>query len=156
MELKELKENYKVLEKKYKLPKFKDANNFFEIDRIENESDNLLRDVRKVMMEKVVNYIRFLEMMVYPMQAPPMFSFLIKEMTPEEKKNVESLYSSLVELEVFALKLEVEYVEKNEAEAIKKIHKTWSGLKDNLLSVFALMEKNWKKSSEKKEKSYFG
>jgi hypothetical protein len=156
MDLEGLKNEYKKLEKKHKLPGFKDVNDLFEIDRIERETDNLIRDVRKAMMDKVVNYIRFLEMIIYPVQAPPMFSFLVKEINSDERKNVEKVYASFIELELLSLKLEVEYSEKKEAEVVKKIFSTWSEAKNDLLSVFSLMEKNWKTAANKKEKSYFG
>ena len=44
MKVKELKEKYGRLAKKYKLPSFKDLNDAFEIDRIERDPEELLRE----------------------------------------------------------------------------------------------------------------
>ena len=55
MELKDLKKEYGKLEKKHKLPSFKEVNETFEIDKIENESDCLVREVRKIIMDKIIN-----------------------------------------------------------------------------------------------------
>ena len=55
MELNDLRNDYSKLEVKHILPSFKELNESFEIDKIDKESDALLRVVRKVMMEKIVN-----------------------------------------------------------------------------------------------------
>ena len=156
MDLEELKLKYAKLSEKYNFISFKELNEAFEIDRIERETDCVLREVRKTMMDKVVNYMRFLEMFIYPSQAPANFMFFIKEINSFEKKVIEKIYMEFVELELNSLRLEVGYSEKNEAEAIKKIYRVWNSLKKDLLSVFDFMERNWKSVSNKKEKTYFG
>ena len=72
MELKDLKKEYSDLAEKYKLPSFKELNENFEIEKIDKDTEILLRDVRKVMMEKIVNSLGFLEMFLNPMNAPRM------------------------------------------------------------------------------------
>jgi hypothetical protein len=156
MDLKELKDGFGKLEKKYGLPCFKDLNENFEIDRIERETDTLIREVRKVMMDKIIGYTRFLEMMLNPSSAPPMFMMFLKDVTKEDKGVIEKVYKSYVELELKALKLEIDYDEKKESDMVKDISKTWNGMKKDMESVLGVMEKNWNMTSKKKEKSYFG
>jgi len=157
MELKDLKARYEKLSKKYKLPSFKELNECFEIDRIERDIDHVLREVRKVMMDKIIGYIRFIEMMINPAQAPPMFMIFVKTVSDTERKIIENVYKNFVELELTALKLEIDYSEEGEAKTIKDIFNVWNKVKPDMLKVLGVMEKNWNSSSsEKKEKGYFG
>lgn len=156
MELEELKSNYKELSKKYQLPSFEELNENFEIDRIDRDTDTLAREIRKVLMEKVISYIKFIEMILNPSTAPPMFLIFLKQITQDEKHTIEETYKPLVDLELKALKVEIEYSEKSEAEQISEINKTWNKIKPNLLKIIQIMEKNWNSSTNKKDKSYFG
>ena len=63
-DLKDFRKMYEGFEKKYDLPKFTELNGDFEIDKIDKESQYFLRVIRKVMMEKVVNSLNFLEMLI--------------------------------------------------------------------------------------------
>src|SRR3989344_3720844 len=121
MELKDLKVNYGKVEAKYKLPSFKELNENFEIDKIDRESDTLLRVIRKVMMEKIVNSLGFLEMLLNPMNIPRMYLPFMKAMNFDDKKIIEKIYSEFSDLSMSSLESEVDYQEKMEAELIKKI-----------------------------------
>jgi hypothetical protein len=156
MELVGLKKEYGNLAKKHGLPDFKEVNECFEIDRIERDTDFLLREVRKTMMDKVVGYIRFLEMMINPSQAPPMFMMFLKDVTEAEKKTIQTVYKNFIELELLSLKLEVDYSEAREAEAINGILKAWHDTRPDLRATIGVMEKNWNSGAEKKDKGYFG
>jgi len=155
-ELKDLRENYSVLAEKYKLPSFSDLNEAFEIEKIERESDCLLREIRKTMMEKIVRYIHFIEMMINPSQAPPMFMVFVKSIEKKDKEALESVYKSFIELELISLRIDIDYSEEKESEAIIRLLKAWNENKKNMNSIIDIMERNWKGSSSKKEKGYFG
>jgi len=155
MELNILKKNYSELEKKYSLPSFKELNNIFEIEKIENESDLLLRVIRKIMSEKVFNTLNFIEMVYNPQSAPRMYHNYIKFMDSSDKKILDKLYASLSEIVLGSLSLEVESNDSLEADMIKKIYKTWNENKNSLKSMFDRV-KNPSKEEIKKEKSYFG
>src|SRR3989344_4566905 len=103
MELNELKKQYSELAKKYKLPDFKAINEDFEIDKIDKETDCLLRLIRKVMMEKIVNSVSFLEILINPVNAPKIYINHIKNLNSEDRKVVDDIYSSLSELSVLSL-----------------------------------------------------
>ena len=60
MELDKLKKEYSILKEKYKLPSFKEMDENFEIHKIERESNVLLKNVRKIMMEKIVSSLGFI------------------------------------------------------------------------------------------------
>jgi len=156
MELKDLKTSYEKLSKKHKIPSFRELNECFEIDRIERDTDSVLREVRKVMMDKIIGYIRFLEMMISPAQAPPMFMIFVKSVSDSERKTIENVYKNFVDLELTALKLEIDYSEEGEAKSIKDIFNVWNKIRPDMRKVLGVMEKNWNSASVKKEKGYFG
>lgn len=156
MELTEFKKRYLDLEKKHKLPSFSQLNEIFEIEKIERDSETLLREIRKVMMDKVINYIRLFEMIFNPASAPPSFLAFVKEINADEKLSLERAYRQCVELELLALSRELEYDEKAEASLIAEAYKAVAGLKKDLEKIIGMMSRNWRSVSTKKEKSYFG
>ena len=155
MELEKLKSDYEKLSKKYKLPSFKELNEIFEIEKIEKDSDCLLRVVRKVMLEKIINSLNFLEMLLNPMNVPRLYMGFVKQMTVEDKKNLENMYESLGSLSVESLALEINYNEVSEAKMIKKIVDIWNANKAGFAKIIDGIRKP-KNSEAKKEKSYFG
>lgn len=155
MELEELTETYEGFAKKYKIPDFNSINEDFEIDKIEKESFTFLKVVRKVMMEKIVNSLGFLEMLNNPVNAPRIYLSYLKSITSEEKKIIDDLYMKLGELSLYTLSLEIEYSEKDEAEAIKKIYLTWNSIKPDFKKIIINLTRP-EKEVAKKEKSYYG
>ncbi len=154
MELGDLKKAYGELAAKHKLPDFKELNENFEIDRIDKESDCLLHVIRKAMMDKIANAMNFLDMLLNPMNAPRVYLTYVKSMNAEDKKVVEGMYSSLSELVIDALSLEIEYSERGEAEMIKKIASKWEDVKTPFKQILESMKHPH--AVEKKERSYFG
>lgn len=154
MNLAELKKNYAVLEKKHKLPSFSSLNEDFEIEKVRRGEETLARTIRKTMMEKVVNSLGFVESLLNPMNAPRMYFAYIKSITSEDKKQIDDLYSSLSEVVLASLNLEIDYSEKKEADMINQIFKTWTSLKPEFRKIIGNMQKPI--SSPIKEKSYFG
>lgn len=156
MELEELKKEYSVLSKKYKLPEFKKVNEDFEIDKIERKSDCLLRTIRKAMMDKIINSIGFFDMLLNPGNAPRMYLNFIKNMTQEDKDNIDIIYTKLSELSLISLELEIEYDEKGEIDLINKTFQEWAKIKPEFSKILAKIRKPSEIESIKKEKSYFG
>jgi len=154
MELKDFKKEYAELSKKYKLPEFKEMNEEFEIDKIERESECPLRLIRKAMIEKIVNSLGFLEMLLNPANSPRIYMPYLKNMTVEDKEIIEKIYSELADLSLSSLLLEVEYSEKGEAELIKKIYSTWDSNKADFKKIIINVKNP--KTIVRKEKSYFG
>ncbi|MFH1425373.1 MAG: hypothetical protein ABIG28_01420 [archaeon] len=154
MEVDELKREYEKYEKKYDLPLFGELNGIFEIEKIEKESEILLKLVRKIMVEKIVNSLGFVEMLLNPMNAPMMYHAYLRSMDEQDKKIIGEIYEKFSVISVDSLEREIEYDEGKEAELIKKIFKTWSGVKEGFNRVL----KNVKNPvvGERKERGYFG
>lgn len=154
MDIDQLKKAYEILEKKYKLPSFKELNENFEIEKIRRGHDLLVRIIRKTMMEKVINSLGFSEALLNPVNAPRIYLVYIKSMTAEDKSDLDKIYSTLSELVINSLGLEIDYSEKEEAEMINKIVKAWNSIKPSFRKVIAKMQNPV--ASVSKEKSYFG
>ena len=155
MEVKELKSAYDSLEKKHKLPSFVELNENFEIEKIDRESDTMLRTIRKIMMEKIVNSLSFLEMVLNPVNAPRMYFPFIKSMTTKDRELLEKLYWHFSELSASSLSREIHHDEKKEAELIKKTNSTWNELKEDFSVLLEKIQRP-QQNDAKKEKSYFG
>jgi len=153
-ELKDLKEEYRKFEKKYGLPGFEKINQDFDIEKIDKESEIFLKHVRKVMMEKVVNVLGFLEMLLNPMNAPRMYMVYVNSVSDEDRKKIGEIYNKLSELVLISLESEVEYHENNEAEVINKIFSVWNSVKNDLKGILSDMKKP--SVNVRKEKNYFG
>jgi len=152
--IKELKENYEKLAKKHKLPGFDELNQNFDIEKIDRESRVLLKHVRKVVMEKIVNSLSFLEMLLNPMNVPRMYMVYVNSMRESDRKLVSEIYSQFSDLIVLSLDREVEYDEKKEAELIVKITSVWNKNKEEIKKILEGVKKPV--SNEKVEKNYFG
>ncbi len=155
MDLKELKKSYEILKKKYNLPGFSELNDNFEIEKIRKGQETLLRTIRKAMMEKIINSIGFLETLVNPVNAPRIYLVYIKSMSADDKKEIEKIYSSLSDLVIGSLGLEIDYSENGEAEMINRIFKDWNSIKPGFKKIVENMQKP-ASASASKERSYFG
>jgi hypothetical protein len=154
MDVNELEKQYNALAKKHKLPGFKELNEDFEIEKIKRRSGILIKTIRKVMMEKIINSMSFLEMLLNPIVAPRVYLIYIKSMTSEDKTEIDRIYGVLSEIVLDSLELEIEYSEKREAEMINGICKKWNSVKPGFIKVIKDLKKP--ASSVIKEKSYFG
>ena len=155
MELKDLKREYEKLESKHKLPNFEELNRDFEIDKLDKQSDKTLRAIRKIIMEKIDNSMRFLEMLINPMNTPRMYLSYINSMTHDDRKVIDNIYSSLADLSIISLELEIDTTEENEASLIKRVFNKWQELKGGFKQIITNI-KMPKNSVSKKERNYFG
>jgi hypothetical protein len=156
MEIKELKKAYEILAKKHGLPGFRELNENFEIDKIEKETDCLLRIVRKVMMEKIINSLNFLEMLLNPVNTPRLYANYARSMSSDDRKEIDKIYDALGKLSIASLDLEIDYSEKKEAETINNICKVWNSAKPGFRKILSSLKVPNGSAVSKKEKSYFG
>ena len=155
--IEELKEKYKEIKEKYNFPSFDELNREFQIEKAsECESDYLIREIRKFVADKFSNYLRFIETILHPMNAPMFVFSIIKSISVEEKNKLTEAYKELAKYEVKVIKLDVSFNEEMEAEFIRESYKAWQKIKENILSVIEIMEKNWDNKFEGNNKGYFG
>jgi len=156
-DLEKLKEDYKEIQKKYNLPIFEELNKDFQIEKVaEVETDFLIREVRKFIADKFSNYLRFIEAILQPVNAPMFVFSIIKSIGAEEKKRLTEVYKKLVKNEVRLIELDTEFVEKKEAEFVKESYKIWQEIKKDILEVVEVIKKNWDNKFETNSRGYFG
>ncbi len=154
--LNDLKKEYAVLQKKYKLPPFDQLNLNFDIERaLERETDYLLREIRRNVADKVYLYLKFCEMILNPSNAPFFMFSLIKNLSAGEKKKIDELYKKLAKMDIDMMDLDLNYSEKKEADFINSIFKEWKGINENLTLVVKSFKGSFDKSNEGNSKAYF-
>ena len=155
-ELKEFKEKYELLAKQYSLPKFKQLNDDFDISKIDTNTETLLRDVRKMMVGKLSSVLQFVELLLNPSSGSMFHMFLVRGITNGEKERLDKLFEVIGAFEIDSFELDITYNEKKEAEFIKNTFSSWQTMKPELEGVISSLKQNWRKTTDKKGKSYFG
>ncbi len=156
-DLSQLKENYKSLREKYNLPSFEKLNEDFLIEKAsESETDFILKEIRTCITEKFLNYLRFIESVINPANAP-MFVFAItKTIGVKEKEKLMELYKKIAKVEIDVIGLDLEYSEKTEADAVRKYFELWQEMKKEFIGIVDVIKKNWDNKIEDNGKGYFG
>ena len=96
--LEDLKKEYNELQKKYRLPIFDELNNDFQIEKIsENETDFLLKEIRKLIAERFFNYLRFVESLLNPINVPMFVFSIVKTFSEKEKEKLTDVYKKLAD-----------------------------------------------------------
>ena len=148
--LEEFKKNYEVLKKKYSLPEFDKLNEDFHIEKVaEHESDYLIREIRKFVAEKILNYLRFVETILHPVNGSMFVFSFIKTLTSEEKKILSEVYQKLAKKEVQLIELDLIYSEELEANYIKDVYEEWQEIKKEFSKVLKKVKENWDVKIEK-------
>ncbi|MBU3912522.1 MAG: hypothetical protein KKB21_02145 [Nanoarchaeota archaeon] len=152
-----LKKNYSELAGKYQLPDYKTVNEEFDIEKLQEiETETLLREIRKVIMDKVISYLRFAEMLINPCNAPMFFFAILKGIDSNDKKLLDDIYTRLGRLEIKVIDVDNDYSEDGEAEFIRHVFEEWREIKENMKLVSKALQSGWDKKREKKDKSYLG
>lgn len=152
-----LKEDYKKIQEENGLPNFDKMNEEFNIEKIaETETDFLMREIRKFMADKFMNYLRFVESFLNPVNSPMFVFSIVKSLGAEEKKKLTDVYKRLAKIEMDLVKLDLEFSEEEEADFIKKSYEVWQEIKKEMLIVIEVIKKNWDNKLESNEKNYFG
>ena len=155
--LQELKENYKEIQEKYNLPAFERLNEDFHIEKIaENETELLIREIRKFMADRLFNYLRFIESFLNPVNVPMFVFSIIKIITPKEKEKLTEIYKKLAKIEVDLIELDIQFSEQKEAQFIKESYKIWQDIKEDMLKIIEMIKNNWDNKNETDSKGYFG
>ena len=155
--LEDLKKDYKVIQEKYSLPSFEELNEEFYIEKLsETETDFLLREIRRMVAERLFNYLRFIESLLNPTGVPMFVYSIIKTFDVEEKEKLTEVYKRLAKKEVDLIEIDIESSDEKEVEFIKDSYKLWQDVKGDVLDVVQVIKKNWDNKVEEDKKNYFG
>jgi len=155
--LEQLKKDYRVLQKKYGLPEFDRINQDFYIEKIvENETQFLIREIRRMVGDRLANYMRFVEHLLNPINVPFFIFSIIKLIGKEEKNKLSEIYQKLVKNEVKFLEVDLEFNEAREAKFVKESFELWQEIKKDLLEIISKIDKGWENKREENSRGYFG
>lgn len=155
--LDDLKKNYLEIQVKYGLPNFDELNKDFQIEKIaDSETDYLLREIRKYLVDKLTNYMNFVETILHPASGTMFIFSLIKTLGSDEKEILMEVYKKLAKNRVRVIGLDVEYLANKEADYIKDSFKLWQEMKGSLSKVLEVVEKNWDNKIELNGRKYLG
>jgi hypothetical protein len=149
---------YKKLEKKYNLSKYRELSQDFDIEKLdERESNYLLRDIRRVIIEKISAYMHLFEMLINPSSSPPLFIFsIIKKIDKDTREEVNNYYKTLSRFQIESMKLDTIYNENSEADFIKEVFNKWQEIKKAVYELIEKFSESSKENKEERKESYFG
>ena len=155
--LEKFKKEYKKIQTKHNLPSFEELNEDFHIEKVsESETDFPLREIRKAMAERVFNYLRTVETLINPANAPMFVFSVVKTFSGEDKKKLTEIYKELARNEIRLFVIDAEYSEKKEADFVKETFKMWQKIKKDLVKILLSIEKNIDLKSDNGSRKYFG
>ena len=155
--LESLKKDYKKIQEKYDLPEFEKLNEDFQIEKLaETETDFLVREIRKFMADKFMNYLRFIESILNPVNVPMFVFSIVKSIGEDEKKKLTEVYKKLAKCEVELIGLDIEFSEDDEVKFVKESYELWQEMKKDISGVIGVIKKNWDNKLESNGKGYFG
>ena len=156
--LDKLKKEYILLKERYSLASFEKLNEDFEIEKIaESETDFILREIRKMIVGKLFDYLKLIESILNPSNASMLVFAIAKAVGVKERETLADLYKKIGRIQTEIVKLELEYSEEKEAEAINKYVGLWDNeLRKPLGDIMDSIQKNLDNKSEDNGKGYFG
>jgi hypothetical protein len=155
--LEDLKKSYLEIQSKYTLPDFDKLNRDFQIEKIsQEETDYLIREVRKYVADKLANYMRLIESILNPVSVPIFVFSIIKTLQTEDKNKLTEIYKKLSKNEINLIEMDLELSEEKEAEFIKNSCKIWDEIKIDLIKIVEVIKNNWDTKFGVNHKGYFG
>jgi len=152
-----LKQRYSEIQAKHNLPSFDELNKEFGIEKTEIEKFGILiREIRKYVADKLLNYLKFIETILNPSNASMVIFSIIKTLGTEEKQKLTEVYKKLAKTELDLIELDISFNEEKEAEFIKKGHILWKELSKDLMAIMTKVKENWDKESTRGSSSFIG
>jgi hypothetical protein len=155
--LEELRNIYLELQEKHNLPGFEEMNKDFGIEKLDCEKVELIiREIRRFIADKMLNYMRLIETILNPSNAPMFIFSLVKTFETKDKEVLNEIYKKLAKFELDLIILDAEYSEEKECDFIRNSFEMWQKIKKDLLNIFEAVKSNWDKEKLKQSKGYFG
>ena len=153
-ELKEMKETYQKLS--YKLPSFEELEENFDLDKISDRNQKfILLNIRRVMVEKFSNYSQLFEALLNPVSQSRLLLRILKKLDNEKKDKLREYCDKLLNYQYEAIKMELVWDEKKEANFVNQKFKEWNKMKDEILELMDSLEFEMKDEKNSSENNYF-
>jgi len=145
-----IKQEYDILIKKYKLPKFSLLDEEFEIRALEeNRSGRPVKAIIRVIAGKLRNFLESLDPVINPNPNSTYSMIISNGLDPNMKEDIFIFYKKLASLFQECILYELEDDDKS-AEFIKRFWKDWPSLKEKQKKFLKALIKVWDEKKEKK------
>ena len=157
VDLDDLKKQYKELQTKYSLPDFQKLAEDFDIEKTqEKETSFLLREIRRIINEKLSAYMHLFESLVNPASSSIFVFTLLKSTDEKDKELIKEVYKKFSKIQMRMMKLDTIYNQDQEAEFIKNIFTQWQELKKQINDLLEKLDKNFDLNNSSIKRGYFG
>jgi len=152
----EIEKEYSKLSKKYKLPKFKEIDEEFEISTLESPSF-LIKNVLRKIIEKLEFYIEVIGNLVHPDASSLSSMYEVRYFTDDEKNEIYALFKKLMKADRGIIESMLNNDEKQQAVFLNDFFVVWLNIKKDLIVYIAKMKESWEKQSTiEQDTPYFG
>ena len=152
----EIEKEYAKLSKKFKLPKFKEIDNEFEISTLESPSF-LMRDILRKIEDKLIFYIDVIGNLVHPDASSLSNMYEVRYFSDDEKDDIYNLFKKLMKVDRNIIEVVLKNDEKEQAAFLSKVFEDWMEIKKELLKYIVKMKESWEKQSTiEEDTAYFG
>jgi len=146
----EVEKEYEKLSKKYKLPKFKDLNEQFEIVDLENVNF-LLRNILRKIADKLEFYSNLINDLLQPDTSSLSSMHETKFLSEEDRNGMYALFKKIMKTYRNIIVLVLENDEKNQANFLRGFFAEWVGIKKQLIDYISKMKDSWDKEMKIQE-----
>jgi len=153
-----LKQDYIVLQEKHGLPCFDKLNRDFQIEKIAGlETDYLIREVAKLVSERLSDFMRFIEGILNPVNGSILVFSILRALGDKERGILAEVYKNIAKTELKMIRLGLDFDEAQEAAFIKEAVGIWKEVKPKISSILDAIDNNWEKDFRinGKDKFYF-
>src|SRR3989338_11188689 len=152
----EIEQEYAKLSKKYKLPKFKDIDDEFEISALDNEKF-LIKNTLRGISEKLEFYIEFISNLVHPDGTSISSMYEIRFFSEDDKNDMYMLFKKLMKTHRNIVEMVLKNDEKEQSDFLNKFFADWQDMKTGLLKHIEKMKDSWgAQGTIQEDIGYFG
>ncbi|MBR9705109.1 hypothetical protein GOV12_06870 [Candidatus Pacearchaeota archaeon] len=153
----ELRVEYEKFKSKYDLPDFTELNKTFDIEEVDIHTQFLLRKIRRLISDRIASYMRFIEIILNPSNAPMFFYKLIKKLDSGDREKLSGIYEKLGNYELEIVSLDLNYSEEKEALFIIKAYNIFNEeVRGKLQGIIDKLGNGDDNSKKEINGSYFG
>lgn len=153
-EYEEMRKAYNKLE--YKLPPFEELEKDFDLDKISDRNKKfLLMNIRRVMVEKFSSYSQLFEALLNPTSQSRLLLRILKKLDNEKKDKLREYCDKLLNYQYEAIKMELVWDEKKEADFVNQKFNEWTKMKNEILRLLDSIEFEITDEKNSSENNYF-
>lgn len=153
----DLKAEYEKARKGRDLPEYKELTDDFDIEKLnEKESSYLLRDIRRILAEKISAYMQLFDTLTNSSSSSLFILSMIKKIDKDVREKINKNYKILSKFQIISMKLDTIYDESAEANFIKEFCAKWQEMKKEIHDLIGSLGKGIEENKEERKGGYFG